>query len=122
MRNIPNFVFNVLSLLFLLTGLIVIIQNFSAATVPFDFLTLHYEDVPQGYLLGGTFLLGALGMLMLLFKTQLFSTVDRLKSSRELEKMEVTAESSSEKVKALESKVATLEKALDDALAEKQSG
>lgn len=115
MKNIQNFIFNILSLLFLLCAILLVVQNLNeTATIQFATFSIDYLRV--GVILAITTLLGALSVLMRHWANKIGYILDSKKTERELERASVEAESAEEKVKVLEAKVQTLETALDQAL------
>lgn len=107
----------------LATVLVAIFSNLTE-TVSIRFLDWQASAVPLGAGFAViTLLVAALSLIKLWDMTSIYRR-SVLKSERHLEKIEVSAEVSSDKVKALEAKIVTLEKALSKALeqASKSSG
>lgn len=115
-----NFVLNILSLLCLLAAVLVVVQNLTVTT-DLNLLTATLADVSVGLAALATGLLMAFAVAFRLWETIIDLSLGRRKANRQLEQAQVTAESSGEKVRALENKVATLEKALESALRENEA-
>jgi hypothetical protein len=108
---------NLLSI-FLLAGVVVLIFSTWLMPVSISILGNLYPDLPLGGLLA---MVGvAVGLAVLLKGWEYLATIrhEARRIERNRERAEVTAEASSDKVKALEAKVETLEKALSKALEE----
>ena len=116
-----SLIFTFLSLLFLVLGVTLAVQN-GAQHIHVMLGRSVIPDVSMGTLLGVAFVFGFLTAFMQLLKIA-FALQSRLGSDElRREKAEVSAETSSDKVKALEAKVATLEKALSQAIDAKKVG
>lgn len=115
MGRLQRFLVNTVFGILLTTVLVAIFSNLTG-TVSIRFLDWQIPDVPLGAGFAGiTLLVAALSLIKLWDMTALYRR-SVLKSERHLEKIEVSAEVSSDKVKALEAKIVTLEKALSKAL------
>ncbi len=114
MGRFQSFLLNTLALVFLLAAGVFVIQNLSVYA-PLQIFTTTLE-ASVGLSMGIVGLLAAGGFALKAWEMMLKARKDRLRTGRQLEKAEVQAESSTERVKALENKIETLEKALNAAL------
>ena len=105
-----------LSLAVLVVLILTGVQN-NSTDVSLTLLSGSLVEWPLGLVILVCALLGAVTMAGLVMPLLAQYRQKNQRSMRTAEKLEVTAESSGEKVKALEAKIQTLEKALDDALA-----
>lgn len=103
------------AILFLALTLILVIQNM-AVDVPVQFLIWTAPRFSLGLLMAGASLLLGTAIMLKMWERVLILGTQEKKVSRELERKEVSREEASEKVKALENKIITLEKALSQAL------
>ena len=108
--------FKTLSLLVLVLLVFTGIQN-GAANAPLILANGSIVQWSVGTVILVAALLGAFVVVGLVLPVLDELRKQKQRSARSAEKLEVSAESSGEKVKALEAKIQTLEKALDDALA-----
>jgi hypothetical protein len=113
-------VLRVLSLICLLSVGVIALQNL-AVTTSLQLATVILEDVSVGLVSLAMGLLSALAALFWSWARLGVLASGQRKANRQLEQAQVTAESSSEKVRAMESKIAALEKALDMALKENET-
>lgn len=115
MKKATPLILNILALALLLGGFFLVVQNLSVP-VPLNLGTVTRPDVPLGLviLLGG--LLFGLAAVVKGWERVLSLGQQHRKTNRELERREVSREEAEEKVKVLENKIQTLEKALDAAL------
>lgn len=118
MHRSQQILFNVLAAVSLLAAIFFVSANFFQP-VDYHLLNMMMTDAPLGQPLLITAFLAALAMAFRMYERILFQRHKGTRAERQREKAEVTAETSSEKVRALEAKVQTLEKALDDALSRK---
>lgn len=118
--KLQRFFFNILALVFLIAPLAVIVQNLSVYT-SFQVLTYQITDLSLGVLLLATGGCLALGISFRFWDSLIHKQLRQMQASRKLERLEVTAESSEERVKALEQKIQTLEAALKNALNQPQT-
>ncbi len=115
MHRPQQILFNVLAAVFLLAAVFFVSANFFQP-VDYQLLNMTVAEAPLGQpLLIASFLV-ALAVAFKMYEMILTGRHQSIRADRQREKAEVTAESSSEKVRALEAKVQTLEKALEDAL------
>lgn len=114
MFKLQRLVLNIASVVLLLMAVFLIIQNLSTH-VSVQFFTMSWRDVSLGLLLVMVGLLIAGSFAAKLWERILMLGKQTRQVSRELEKQGVSREESQAKVKALEAKIATLEKALQEA-------
>jgi TRAP-type C4-dicarboxylate transport system permease small subunit len=100
-------------------GLLTFIGTNYFTRVSYDLFGLAFEMTLLGFPLLISALLAGLSVFFKMRERVLNARQENLRAERHREKAEVTAEASSERVKALEAKVQTLEKALEQALAQK---
>jgi uncharacterized integral membrane protein len=115
MGRLQRFFLNLISSIALALLLVTVISNWETS-VTVQFLEITLADLSLGSVFLG--IIALTGLIGILKSWELMGLVQKnmRKSERHLEKAEVTAEISTDKVKALESKVQTLEKALSKAL------
>ena len=115
MNKAQRLLLTLFSLLLLAATLALVVQNWSIS-VPVHFFSWHEDAMSLGSLLGASGLILAIGagLLMWLRLTELNQAYK--KTNRELERKDVSREEATEKVKVLENKIITLEKALSEAL------
>lgn len=106
---------NLLSWVLIAIALVVIIENVGVKT-PMLFIGLQLVDVPLGGLLALVSAVLAIGSAYQYSNSEAAKNVEHRKVLRQAERAEVAAESSTERVKALEQKIQTLESALQTAL------
>ena len=92
-----------------------VVQNLSQM-VTVNLLTLHFQSMSVGLMFAVSGALVGLSVLMRHWCNKISYTLDSKRTERQLEKTQVESESAVEKVKVLEAKIETLEKALDEAL------
>lgn len=116
MGVMKKMMFQLLSLAALIVAVVLVVQNFGEY-VPLRFLNLSMEAVPLGILLLVAVLMGSATIFfrMLDIAMHLQGRLKQFEHRRE--KAEVSAQTSSDQVNALEAKIETLEKALERALA-----
>lgn len=115
MQKLQRFTLNILALVFLAVAVLLITQNL-ATEVSVQWLTNTRSNLSLGLLLLLNSSLIALAMGCRLWVQFLVLGQQHKKTSRELERKDVSHEEASGRVKALENKVQTLEKALSEAL------
>jgi hypothetical protein len=115
MLKTQRFLLNLVSLGLLILAVVLLIQNL-AVTTDAAFLGVSFPGTPLSLLLAVSGLLvgGSVFLKMLTFLAQ--AGQQWQKASREIERREVSREEAEARVKVLESKVQTLEKALQEAL------
>lgn len=115
MGRLQRFFLNLISSIALAVLLVAVVSNWETS-VTVQFLEITLEDLSLGSVFAA--IIALTGLIGILKAWELMGLVQKnmRKSERHLEKAEVTAEISTDKVKALESKVQTLEKALSKAL------
>ncbi|MGE0199920.1 MAG: hypothetical protein AB7P76_03000 [Candidatus Melainabacteria bacterium] len=116
MGAIQTFLFNILSLVFILAALLMVVQNL-ATPVTLNITTHEITALTLGGAMAVCALLVGLGANLWWLNHFMQSRFAQHKVSRKAEKMEISAESAGQQVKALQAKVDTLEKALETALA-----
>lgn len=120
MLKIQKLLLNIVALLLLGAALALIVQNWHITEQNARFLTGTLVDLPLGLLLGVVGLMVG-GAILLKTWEQTFQLGSQYKkANRELERREVSREEAASRVKVLESKVETLEKALNAALKSNQ--
>lgn len=120
MLKIQKLLLNILALLLLGSALALIVQNWHITEQNVRFLSGTLVDLPLGLLLGVVGLMFG-GAILLKTWEQTFQLGSQYKkANRELERREVSREEAASRVKVLESKVETLEKALNAALKSNQ--
>lgn len=115
MTPIQKLLINILASLFLGAAVVLMVSNMDLTT-DVNFWGEVYTQVPLGALLGGVAVLVGASLAMKLWEMMLLVRKSTRKVERQLERAEVTAEVSGDKVKAMEAKIATLETALSKAL------
>lgn len=120
MLKAQRLLLTIVSIVFLALTLSLIVQNFSAE-VPVQFLSWNLPQVSLGLLLAVVSLLMGGGILLRMWDQVLILSDQKKRASRELERKDVSKEEAEGKLKVLESKVQTLEKALSEALKSNQS-
>lgn len=120
MLKAQRFVLNLLSVLLLLLAFVLIVQNLDVSVAvealmwDLGVMSLGSVMALSGILMAGSILLRMADRLLVL-RSQ------GKRATRELERKEVSREEAAEKVKVLEAKVQTLEKALSEALKQPHS-
>jgi hypothetical protein len=107
------------SIVLLVVTITLAIQNL-AVQVPVQFLTWVFPSVSLGLTLAITSLLLGASILLKMWERILTIGDQQKRTSRELERKDVSREEAEEKVKVLENKIQTLEKALTEALKSSQ--
>jgi hypothetical protein len=120
MRKAQQLLITLVSIVFLVGTAVLIIQNL-AVPVPVQFLTWAMPSVPLGAAMAVTSLLLSAGLGLQLWRRLLSVGEQHKRTSRELERKDVSREEAEQKVKVLENKIETLEKALSAALQSSQS-
>lgn len=115
MSKIQRLSFTILGALLLVAAVVLALQNWPTG-VSVQFLSWHDTQISLGSLLGLSSLLFGGGALLLMWVQVLSLNKEYRKTSRELERKDVSREEAVEKVKVLENKIITLEKALSAAL------
>jgi uncharacterized integral membrane protein len=115
MRKAQQLLITLVSILFLIGTAILIIQNL-AVSVPVQFLSWAIPSVSMGALLAIASLLMSAGIVLQMWSRMLTAGEQHKRTSRELERKDVSREEAEGKVKVLENKIQTLEKALAEAL------
>ncbi len=119
MLKAQQFVLNLLSALLLVGVFALIVQNMHASA-PLDVLGWHLDAQPVGVAMAVSGVLMAASLMLRMGARMLAMGRQNKQASRELERKEVSREEAAEKVKVLEAKVQTLEKALSEALKQTQ--
>lgn len=119
MRKAQQLLITLVSILFLVGTAILIIQNL-AVLVPVQFLTWTTPSASLGAMLAVASVLMGVGILLQMWRRMLTAGEQHKRTSRELERKDVSREEAEEKVKVLENKIQTLEKALSEALKSSQ--
>lgn len=115
MHRSQQILLNVLALLSLLGMFFFVSANFFQP-VDYELLNVDMAQAPLGQSLLIVAALTALAVAFKMYERLITQRHQSTRAERQREKAEVTAETSAEKVRALEAKVQTLEKALEDAL------
>lgn len=115
MLKLQRFLLSVAALLCLLVALVLVIQNLAVMT-PFQFAVITGQSAPLGALMAIVGVLVAGGILLKMWGHHLSLRHQQRQTHRELEKKEVSREEAAAQVRVLESKVQTLERALQEAL------
>jgi hypothetical protein len=106
---------NLFALILLAFAAVLVVQNL-ATSVSLQFLSMTFPAVPLGIVaLIGALLAGG-GTFLKMWERVIASGQQQRRAGRELERREVSQEEAEAKVKVLENKVQTLEKALREAL------
>ena len=115
MSKIQRLLLTLLGSLLLLAAGTLVVQNWQSP-VPAHLLSWHESSISVGSLMGLTGLLVGSASLLLMWVQVLGLNQQYKKTNRELERKDVSREEAVEKVKVLENKIVTLEKALSEAL------
>lgn len=115
MLKAQRLLLNLVAMICLALTLAIIVQNL-AVQAPVQFLTWTLPQVSLGLLMAGCSLLLGGAILLTMWERLLIVGEQKKKASRDLERKDVSREEAEEKVKVLENKVQTLEKALSEAL------
>lgn len=115
MLKVQRLILTLLSIALLGLTVALVVQNLDV-WVPVSFLSLHAPAVSLGALLAGSALLLGVGILLKMWERLLLLGTQQKRTSRELERRDVSTEEAESQVKVLESKIQTLEKALSEAL------
>lgn len=120
MLKLKKLALNLAALLLLGSALALIGQNLSITEQNAHFLNGTLIDLPLGILMGLVGLLTGGAILLKMWEQTLQLDTQYKKASRELERKDVSREEAESKVKVLESKIETLEKALSAAIKSNQ--
>lgn len=115
MLKAQRLLLNLVSIVCLALTLTLIVQNL-AIPVNVQFLTWTLPALSLGLLLAACSLVLGIGILLKMWERLSIVGEQKKKASRELERKDVSHEEAEEKVKVLENKIQTLEKALSEAL------
>jgi len=115
MSKIQRLLLTLLGILLLVATGTLVVQNWQTP-VPVYFLSWNEPSISAGSLMGLASLILGSGVLLLMWVQVLGLNREYKKTSRELERKDVSREEAVEKVKVLENKIVTLEKALSEAL------
>ena len=115
MLKAQRLLITLVAVVFLVVTVMLVVQNM-AVPVSVQFLTWEFPLFSLGLVLAGTSLLLGASILLKMWERILTLGTQQKKTSRELERKDVSREEAEEKVKVLENKIQTLEKALAEAL------
>jgi hypothetical protein len=115
MSKIQRLLLTILGIALLAATAVLVAQNWQTG-VPAQWFSWHDRPLSLGSLMGMAALLFGGGALLLMWVQVLSLNKEYRKTSRELERKDVSREEAEEKVKVLENKIITLEKALSEAL------
>ncbi len=121
MLKVQKMFLNLVALLLLGSALVLVFQNMDIPEQHVQFLGGTLIDLPLGALLAGVELMVGASILLKAWERTLDLGNQYKKASRDLERKDVSREEAESKVKVLENKVETLEKALSAALKSQQS-
>lgn len=120
MMKTQKLLLNLMALLLLAAALTLVLQNLDQVEQRVHFLNGMLIDLPLGLLLALVGLMFGGAILLKMRERTLLLGQQHQKTSRELERKDVSREEAESKVKVLENKVETLEKALNAALKSNQ--
>lgn len=115
MHKVQRLLLTLFSILLLAATLALVVQNWNTG-VPVQFFEWTESPLSLGSLMGLSSLMLGSAILLIMWVRMLSLGREYQKTSRELERKDVSREEAVEKVKVLESKIQTLEKALSEAL------
>jgi len=115
MSKLQRLLLTLLGIVLLVATGALVLQNWPTG-VPVQWFSWQDRPISLGSLMGLSSLLFGGGALLLMWVQVLSLNKEYKKTSRELERKDVSREEAEEKVKVLENKINTLEKALSEAL------